>query len=209
MPNNILEKYNITTKVVSSADLCETFVDLIPANIIQSYGEIRKNSFALGRLSAWKLLEELKSPPHILINDKDGVPYFPEELKGSLSHKGDKAACAGTLNKNVISVGIDLEKIKSTNPELLLKIGTEFEQRTINQFDTTTILSLFSLKEAIYKAVFPLIRRPLYFKDAEIEFTPSPVIKALNAPEIPLSTVNLASLTIDGYIFSYCIVTKP
>lgn len=209
MAKSILQKFNINTKVVTQAEVDESFIKLIPKDIVESYGVIRKNSFILGRLSAWKLLEDLKIAPQILINDKDGVPEFPENLKGSLSHKEDKAACAGTLNKDVISVGIDLEKIRSANPELLFKIGTEFEQKTINQLDTTTIISLFSLKEAVYKAVFPIIRRPLYFKDAEIEFTTSPVLKALNAPEIPLNTVHLASLTIDGYIFSYCIVTKP
>lgn len=206
--NEILDRFEIKTSIATKDDSIDNFINQIPKDLLDSIGDRRRDLFILGRLAASKLQSSLNLPNSVVLKDSDGVPIFQNELKASISHKERVAVCAGTLNKNVISIGVDVEKQKSIRPDLISTIGTVNEQKQINLLDNSEILTLFSLKESIYKAVFPIIRRPLYFKDAEIGLKPNPYIKALNAPEIPLDSVHLASLSIDGYIFTYCIVTK-
>jgi len=204
----MLNKFSIVTESISQESVDPNFYKKIPEALTAHFrSQTNKENFILGRAAAFNLLQKLQLPPEIIKHDSEGIPLFPSPLKASISHKEGIAICAGTIDQRVRSLGVDLERIKPTAPELLKKIGTPKEQAEIDPKDSVSLLTLFSLKEAIYKATYPLLKQRLAFNDAEIALLPSPRLTYFTPSQIPCSSIYLTSRALDGYIFSYCIVT--
>lgn len=69
----------------------------------------------------------------------------------SLSHSGDYAVCAASG----FPVGVDIEKNRDVNPKLIEKICvSECEKKYAS--DARSLLTLWSVKEACFKALSPL-----------------------------------------------------
>ena len=68
----------------------------------------------------------------------------------SLSHSGDYAVCA----INNLPIGVDIEKKRDVNPKLINKICVN-DAETKYAADTQSLLTLWSVKEACFKALSP------------------------------------------------------
>ena len=70
----------------------------------------------------------------------------------SLSHSGDYAVCAVSS----FPIGVDIEKKRDVNPKLINKICVNDAEREYAT-DTQNLLTLWSVKEACFKALSPKV----------------------------------------------------
>ncbi len=131
-------------------------------------GELRRREHVTGRTALHVALDDFMTP--ILADDR-GAPVLPAGWVGSVSHKGPRAAA-------IISpagagwVGLDLERAAPPKVDLARRILTPREQAALpgNDDDRGLAVTLrFAIKEAIYKAIDPYLRRYVGFTEVELE----------------------------------------
>ena len=127
--------------------------------------DVRRREFIAGR-SALHLA--LSSPAPILSDDR-GAPLLPAGWVGSVSHKGAHAAALIAPAGNG-RVGLDLELAAAPRRDISRRILTPREQAQLPDLGRAVTLR-FSIKEAIYKAIDPYVRRYVGFTEVELDFT--------------------------------------
>ena len=102
-----------------------------------------------------------------LLRDDRGAPVMPPGWVGSVSHKGARAA-ALVAPLDAARVGVDLERAAPSRLDISARILTPRELSTLPDRGRGTTLR-FSIKEAIYKAVDPFVRRYVAFTEVELD----------------------------------------
>ena len=120
------------------------------------------------RIVARELLAQLGHPRAPLPRSASGAPVWPAGIAGSLAHDDEVAVAAVGRQRDIGSVGIDVEPAVPLPPDMLELIATPNERRKIAD-DPLRGKLLFAAKEAVYKAVYPLERVFLEFQDIEID----------------------------------------
>ncbi|NJK92129.1 MAG: 4'-phosphopantetheinyl transferase superfamily protein [Blastochloris sp.] len=130
----------------------------------------RRNEFRAGRRLARRLLEERGLEACVLKSMEDRQVGWPEGWLGSITHKNDDCACALASLRDYEALGIDLESLRGPSPEvwdrIFLREEREWCQGEPGAQEASALL--FSAKEALYKALFPLSRGPLRWMDFRI-----------------------------------------
>jgi 4'-phosphopantetheinyl transferase EntD len=142
---------------------------LLPAEMAAFAGSVLKVRRASGaaRIVARTLLSRFGRAPHAIPKSTAGMPLWPEGIVGSLAHDAKVAIAAMAAQHEFQSVGIDIEPAEPLAPELLSIVATAKERDRIEN-DPFRGRLLFSIKEAIYKAVYPLDRTFLDHHDVEV-----------------------------------------
>ena len=104
-----------------------------------------------------------------------GMPVWPDGIVGSLAHDANVAIAAMAAQTEFQSVGIDIEPAEPLAPDLLSIIATAKERDRIED-DPFRGRLLFSIKEAIYKAVYPVDRTFLDHHDVEVSLADSTAV---------------------------------
>ena len=135
----------------------------------------RRVEFAAVRRCARRALQELGYPPVPILPGEQREPRWPEGVVGSMTHCAGYCAAAVARSGEVSALGIDAE-VHAPLPEGVLElISLESERALIARLAERgpgTVhwdRVLFSAKESVYKAWFPLTRRWLGFEQADIE----------------------------------------
>ena len=143
-------------------------------HIAQSVAK-RRAEFAAVRRCARRALQELGFPPVPILPGEQREPQWPEGVVGSMTHCAGYCAAAVARTGDVSALGIDAE-VHAPLPEGVLElISLESERERLEQLagrGPGTVhwdRVLFSAKESVYKAWFPLTRRWLGFEQADIE----------------------------------------
>lgn len=103
-----------------------------------------------------------------LKKNKDFSPKFFDKCCFSLSHK--KGDVLLSINQKYRGIGVDVEN--PVRKDLASKILTKKEYSLFqkNIFVDSILLGLiFSFKESIFKATYPIVKKMLYFKDAHVD----------------------------------------
>ena len=100
-----------------------------------------------------------------ILRDDRGAPVLPPGWVGSITHKGDLAA-ALVAPATGAHVGIDLDRATPPRQAIERRILNAREQA---QISGARITLAFAIKEAIYKAVDPFVRRYVGFTEVELE----------------------------------------
>ena len=137
----------------------------------------RLAEFRLGRACAHRALAALGHTDFALRNDEARVPIWPTGVVGSLTHCEGFCAAVVAPDAVLLGVGIDAEPKRPLKARILQRISSEAERQHLASLPPAPGegdwgLLLFSAKESFYKCYFPLARRFLGFRDAEIEFLP-------------------------------------
>ena len=104
-----------------------------------------------------------------ILPDDRGAPVLPAGYTGSVSHKGTYAA-AIVAPSAVGFIGLDLERAAPPRIDIAPRILTPREQGALPADDRGRAVTLrFSIKEAIYKAIDPIVRRYVGFTEVELE----------------------------------------
>jgi len=138
----------------------------------------RRAEFAAVRRCARRALHELGYPPVPILPGEQREPRWPEGVVGSMTHCSGYCAAAVARSGEVPALGIDAE-VHAPLPEGVLElISLETERDRLVALAKAESDSvhwdrvLFSAKESVYKAWFPLTRRWLGFEQADIELRP-------------------------------------
>lgn len=142
----------------------------LPANLNKAINK-RKAEYLAGRLCAKEALKKLNYQGYPTTN-KDKGPNWPESICGSITHSHNIAAAVVASKQNWQSIGIDIEQLLNTKrSERLLSTVTNNKEQQLILTDTdiglfTTLA--FSIKESLFKALYPITNTRFYFEHAEI-----------------------------------------
>lgn len=149
---------------------CRSFSDQIPETIARSVSK-RQYEFIIGRLATEVLLIEngisLENNQFQLWQDR---PLWKSGVVGSISHSHQLVAVSIALPQYSIgSMGIDIEFLDQEE-EITVAIRSCFtpEERVALEQIENGLLVGFSMKEALFKCLHPLVGTFIDFLDAEI-----------------------------------------
>ena len=134
----------------------------------------RQAEYLAGRLCAREALMRLTGTAAVPASGEDRAPQWPTGTLGSITHSSGWAAAIVTNSKEWSGLGLDIEQIMpvSRAERLLTEILTPAEQLRLASLPTEQraqrISLTFSLKESLFKALYPLVLRRFYFHDAEL-----------------------------------------
>ncbi|MGW7278828.1 4'-phosphopantetheinyl transferase family protein [Streptomyces sp. NPDC054844] len=139
----------------------------------------RRREFTLVRSCARRAMEKLGVPAQPVLTGERGAPRWPAGLVGSMTHCDGYCAAALVRATDLASLGIDAEPDgplpDGVLPTVSLPVEAERLRRLADErpgvhWDRL----LFSAKESVYKAWFPLTGEWLDFMEADIEISVNP-----------------------------------
>jgi 4'-phosphopantetheinyl transferase EntD len=137
----------------------------------------RRAEFTTVRMCARRVLRELGLPAVSLAPGKRGAVIWPPGVGGSMTHCDGFRAAAACRTEDCVSLGIDAEPNQPL-PEGVLQLvsrGREARQvASLTARDPAICWDrlLFSAKESVFKAWYPLTGRELDFDEAELDIDP-------------------------------------
>jgi enterobactin synthetase component D / holo-[acyl-carrier protein] synthase len=164
--------------VIELGDHDAALASLAPAEQHRA-GELappRRRDYIAGRTA---LHLALASPVPILSDDR-GAPILPAGWVGSVSHKGPFAA-ALVAPAGHGHVGVDLERAAPPRVDIAPRILTPRELAALPDRGRAVTLR-FAIKEAIYKAIDPYVRRYVGFTEVELDLSGDAVTVTTGLP---------------------------
>jgi 4'-phosphopantetheinyl transferase EntD len=139
--------------------------------------ESRRREFTTGRHCARAGLARLGLAPTAIGKDERGAPRWPDGVVGSITHCAGYRAAAVARREDLVGLGIDAEPHGPLPPDVLGAISTGPERVHLAALAAAAPAVawdrlLFSAKESVYKAWFPLAGVFLDFTGAELTFDP-------------------------------------
>ena len=153
----------------ASIDSLLSHTDFAYAKTLKSVA--RRDEFLRSR---WLMYQALGSSSAIE-RHRDGTHSWPEGLIGSISHKQGFVSLAFVDSRNSVGLGIDIELVSKMSMNFAERILNESEQGQMRGWvgnlkatDEKTLTIIFSFKESIFKAIYPIGKTMFHFPDAEI-----------------------------------------
>ncbi|MGY0071071.1 4'-phosphopantetheinyl transferase family protein [Streptomyces sp. QTS137] len=139
----------------------------------------RRREFTAVRSCARRAMRKLGVPPHPVLPGERGAPGWPDGLAGSMTHCAGYCAAALVRTGDLASVGVDAEVHGPLPAGVLSSVALPGEAERVARLTRERPgvhwdRLLFSAKEAVYKAWFPLTGRWLDFMEADIELFAEP-----------------------------------
>ncbi|AWS44386.1 4'-phosphopantetheinyl transferase [Streptosporangium sp. 'caverna'] len=133
----------------------------------------RRREFTTARHCARQALAQLGLPAVPILPGERRAPEWPDGVVGSITHCAGYRAAAVSLE--ALAVGIDAEPHEPLPDGVLTAVSLEEERDALARLGGRIHWDrmLFSAKESVYKAWFPLARRWLGFEEAHITLDPS------------------------------------
>jgi 4'-phosphopantetheinyl transferase EntD len=145
----------------------------LPPQMVSEAVLKRKCEFAAGRYCAFEALQSLGiSIPIDIPVGPNREPVWPANTIGSISHCQGIAVAVAAHRSDVTYLGVDIEPLIS--PEICDQIWhcvvCEKESKFSKGFSSreTFLTVVFSAKEALYKALFPIIKQVVGFDAVKV-----------------------------------------
>ncbi|MGO1616370.1 MAG: 4'-phosphopantetheinyl transferase family protein [Oceanisphaera sp.] len=134
----------------------------------------RRAEFLAGRLCAQRALLMLTHTASSPAMNADKSPLWPQYCVGSITHSDHWAAAVVAKQADYLGLGLDIE------PYLSATDGQKLAPALLTQAELTLIKAcseaqfalmvtlIFSLKESLFKALYPLVGTRFYFEEAEL-----------------------------------------
>lgn len=135
------------------------------------FAPTRLAEFQLGRACARRALARLGMLPQAIAVGARREPCWPAGIVGSISHAGGMAVAAVAHRRSFAALGLDIEAAAALEPGLIDTVCRPEEARRLRSGSADAAagaLLVFSAKEAVYKALWPLVRRFIDFQDVAI-----------------------------------------
>lgn len=144
----------------------------LPAHLQRAVSK-RRAEYLASRYAARMALASEGITDFLLLNDSQRAPIWPAGFCGSLSHSAQRAVLLTAAARPQRRIGIDTEQLMSSEraAELSEAITTPRERQWLQQHAiplATGVTLAFSLKESLYKALFPTLRQFMDFNSAEV-----------------------------------------
>jgi 4'-phosphopantetheinyl transferase EntD len=176
----------VIEKIMPAGVACaEAFTDpadvlLFPEEqaLVANAVEKRRKEFTTARGCARSALAALGVPPAPILTGERGRPQWPPGFVGSITHCAGYRAAAVARDRDMLTIGLDAEPDQVLPDGVLTTISLPSERARLRDLavaapGTCWDRLLFSAKESVYKAWFPLTGRWLGFEDADITINPA------------------------------------
>jgi enterobactin synthetase component D len=168
-------------EVVGEANLA-----LIPSeerSYLETLSVARKPTWFAGRVALRAALADLGIEVGPILSTKRGAPELPDDICGSISHKRAFAVGLAARNTGGFSIGVDLEPVPvippkptepgwDNRPDISSRVMTADELGRLatvpERQRRREVVLCFSIKEALYKAINPVIGRYVSFQEATV-----------------------------------------
>ena len=131
-------------------------------------------------------------------------PVWPRGIVGSISHTGSLAAAVAAKSDDLAGIGLDIESAAPLSDDIVEMICRQDENVGS---DGVHAKLLFSIKESIYKCIYPTVGAYVDFKEVKVSleaeastFTAS--TDTLRQDLAGLERLEGAYCTVDGLVFS-------
>jgi enterobactin synthetase component D / holo-[acyl-carrier protein] synthase len=179
----------------------------------------RRQEFATGRACARQALTRLGLPEVAVLTGHRGAPQWPAGVVGSITHCAGYRAAAVARSSDIASLGVDAEPNEALPDHGMLEL-IALEQERARLAELTAAAPgiswdrlLFSAKESVYKAWFPLAQRWLGFESADIlfdshagTFTASLLVPGPDVGGVPLTKVKGRWLADRGFLATAAVI---
>jgi 4'-phosphopantetheinyl transferase EntD len=161
----------------TSLDAPESSMFPIEAAVVANAASGRRREFATVRHCARQALQRIGVPTLPILPDADGVPQWPDGVVGSLTHCSGYRGAIVARSEQLHAIGIDAEphaELAAPARDLVLRGEERARLRKAAGANPEMHWDriLFSAKEAVFKAWFPLTRRWLDFADVSTTVDP-------------------------------------
>ena len=144
---------------------------LVPSASLQRSVAKRQAEYLAGRVCARAALQRLDGRDYVPGTHEDRSPIWPAGVRGSITHGKGWAAAVVAAEGSCQGLGLDQEALLDDEraERLMAEILTppELERLDRRQLGLTVTLT-FSLKESLFKTLYPLTRQRFYFEHAEV-----------------------------------------
>jgi 4'-phosphopantetheinyl transferase EntD len=186
--------------------------------------ERRRSEFATSRACAHEALERLGLPAAPVTSGPHGEPRWPAGIVGSITHCEDYCACALAHRREIATIGVDAELHTPLPGGVLAEIMRAEELPWLRELrwaepDVYWDRVLFSAKESVYKAWYPLAERWLGFEDVSLAIDlPTNTFSArllipgpapADRPDRPLSELSGRWLVREGLVLTAIALADP
>jgi 4'-phosphopantetheinyl transferase EntD len=143
----------------------------------------RRAEFTTARACAREALARLGAPAAAVPVGERRAPVWPDGVVGAITHCAGFRAAAVAWSADVRAVGLDAEPHLALPDGVLEAVSDAGERRVLDALarehpDVRWDKLLFSAKESVYKAWFPLTHRWLGFEDADLRPAPDGTFRA-------------------------------
>ncbi|MEW2635368.1 4'-phosphopantetheinyl transferase superfamily protein [Streptomyces sp. NPDC048389] len=146
--------------------------------VIAKAGIARRREFTTVRACARTALARLGIPAAPILPDGEGAPQWPTGVVGSMTHCAGYRAAAVARTFDVATVGIDAEPdapIPTSGARALVTVAEErahIAELSARRPGVSWDRLIFSAKESVYKAWYPLTGRWLDFDQVMVTVSP-------------------------------------
>jgi len=140
--------------------------------IVQHAVEKRRREFATGRLCAHQGIVAITGGiDAVITSDAERRPVWPTGICGSITHTDETALAVVARSSQYAGLGIDAEVISRVSEDLWPRLLRKEEIAGLNRRSDAAVK--FSAKEAVYKAINPLVGEFIGFQEVSIKLDPS------------------------------------
>lgn len=162
----------------SFADPPDAVVFSEEAAIVAKAVDERRREFTTARSCARRALTSLGMAPAPILPGERGAPQWPPGIVGSITHCTGYRAAAVARIRDMLTIGVDAEPNEVLPDGVLEVVSLAGERARLRDLAAAAPgvcwdRLLFSAKESVYKAWFPLTARWLGFEEAVITFDPA------------------------------------
>jgi phosphopantetheine--protein transferase-like protein len=179
-------RHGLVVVVDAAEELSAQLAALHPAEraLAAEMKPLRQREWVAGRTALREALRHaalvepgLRDAEHApLLKDDRGAPLLPAAALGSISHKGARAAALVAPHRAGCSLGLDLELVRGPRVDISQRVLTARELDELARYQgearATALALRFSIKEAVYKAIDPRVRRYVGFREVELTLEP-------------------------------------
>jgi len=143
--------------------------DLLPGERedVAAACDSRQREFATGRWCARRLLAGMGVECKEIKRGKDSEAVWPEGICGSITHTKGACCVIAAFQANYRSVGIDIEKASRLISEPARRLFLNKDEiewiSSLPAVSPDVYLTIFSIKESIYKMLHPLVKKVIGF----------------------------------------------
>ncbi|WP_218570211.1 4'-phosphopantetheinyl transferase [Pseudomonas sp. WPR_5_2] len=172
LPDAVLLSTHFNPSQLLSDDFQRSAID-VPASIQRSVAK-RQAEFLAGRICARAALQQLEGLSVSPAIGEDRAPVWPAHITGSITHSTGRAAAIVARKNHWRGLGMDLENLLNAEraERLAAEILTppELHRMAAGHRDQLALLVTltFSVKESLFKALYPIVQQRFYFEHAEV-----------------------------------------
>lgn len=174
----------------------------------------RVAEYLAGRLCAQQALLQLGIRDVQTASGENRAPLWPAGVRGTITHSHDLAMAMVAQSDSCLGIGVDIEHFLTPQQEFELQ-GTVLHPLELLQFSALKhqircpLTLIFSAKESIFKALYPLVHQYFDFKAAALTGFDKDTLFFVITDElcelVPVSTrVMVHYQVFDGWLLTEC-----